>query len=463
MARFDVAVVGAGPNGLAAAVELARSGRRVQVLEAAPVIGGGTRTEELTLPGYRHDVCSAVHPTALASPFFTDIGLDVDWIQPDIPLTHPLDGGDVVALHRDVGDTEAMVGSDGPRYGALMRPFLGAIDATISSVLAPMTVTPRHPAVFARVAAVGGLPASVLAAGFSEVRTRALVAGLAAHSMAPLHTPGSAGVGLFLGVLGHAVGWPVARGGSSAIADALASRVLDSGGEIVTDHEVRSLADVDADRVVLDVMPPAALQIAGPHLGGSAKRRLAGWRAGSGAYKVDFALSSPIPWADHLSHRAGTIHVGGTFEEIAAAESQVSRGGHPERPFVLVSQPSVFDDTRAPAGHHTAWAYCHVPSGSDVDMGDAIIDQIERFAPGFRETIIATATMTARAYEAHNANYVGGDIGGGRFGLRKVLQLGDRRPFRLSGDIYLGSSAVPPGGGVHGMCGYLAARALLEG
>ena len=269
-------------------------------------------------------------------------------------------------------------------------------------------------------------------------------------------------MGLFLGVLGHALGWPIARGGSSAIADALAQRIIDSHGEILTDHPVQSLADVDADRVVLDVMPPAVLQIAGEHLDTAAKRRLVGWRAGPGAFKIDFALSSPIPWADPLSPAAGTVHVGGTFEEIAAAESEVSKGIHPERPYVLVAQPSLFDETRAPAGGHTAWAYCHVPNGSDVDMTGAIVDQIERFAPGFRETIVASATMTAHAYEIHNPNYVGGDIGGGRFGLRKVLQLGEQRPFRLSDDIYLGSSAVPPGGGVHGMCGYLAARAMLD-
>lgn len=462
MARFDVTVVGSGPNGLAAAVELARSGKRVQVLEQADVIGGGTRTEELTLPGFRHDICSAVHPTALASPFFTDIGLDVDWIEPAIPLTHPLGDGDVVALHHDVADTAAMVGEDATRYERLMRPFLGDLDGTIASVLAPMTVTPTNPAAFARVGAAGGLPASVLAAGFRHERTRALIAGLAAHSVASLDAPGTAGVGLFLGLLGHSVGWPVARGGSDAIAGALARQLTDAGGEITTGRLVRSRADTEGDALLLDVMPPAALQIVGEHLGASARRRLASWRPGPGAFKVDYALDGPIPWADELSPHAGTVHLGGTFEEIADAEAQVVAGVHPERPYVLVSQPTVVDPSRAPDGRHTAWAYCHVPNGSTRDMSDQITNQIERFAPGFRETILADSTMTASQYELHNPNYVGGDIGGGRFSLRKVLQIGAHRPFRLADDIYLGSSAVPPGGGVHGMCGYLAARAMLD-
>lgn len=462
MGRFDVTVVGSGPNGLAAAVELARSGRRVQVLEQADIIGGGTRTEELTLPGFRHDICSAVHPTALASPFFTDIDLDVEWIEPDIPLTHPLDGGDVVALYHDVADTAAMLGDDAARYERLMRPFLDDLDGTIASVLAPMTVTPSSPVAFARVGAAGGLPASVLAAGFGDERTKALIAGLAAHSVASLNAPGTAGVGLFLGLLGHARGWPVAAGGSDAIAGALAQQLIALGGEITTGRLVRSRADVDGDALMLDVMPTAALQIVGEHLGASARRRLAAWRPGPGAFKVDFALDAPIPWADELSPRAGTIHLGGTFAEIADAEAQVVRGEHPDRPYVLVSQPTVFDPSRAPEGRHTAWAYCHVPNGSTRDMSEEIIRQIERFAPGFRDTILASATMTAAQYQLHNPNYVGGDIGGGRFGLRKVLQLGEQRPFRLARDIYLGSSAVPPGGGVHGMCGYLAARAMLD-
>lgn len=461
MTGFDAAVVGSGPNGLAAAAELTRAGMRVHVIEQAPHIGGGTRTEELTMPGYLHDVCSAVHPTALASPFFRDIGLDVRWIQPEIPLAHPLGGGEVVVLHRDLDATAAMLGSDARRYRALMSPFLNDIDATIGAVLAPMVVRPAEPTAFARVAAIGGAPASVLAAGFNDEPAKALIGGLAAHSVASLHAPGTAGVGLFLGILGHAVGWPIAEGGSIAIARSLARLVTDGGGTITTGHNVRSMADIDAPRAVLDVMPSAALQIAGERMSRPVRRRLAAWRPGPGAFKVDFALDAPVPWLDALSRRAGTVHVGGSFDEISSAEQAVMSGEHPDRPFVLVSQPSLFDTTRAPEGRHTAWAYCHVPNGSTVDMTDRIIDQIERFAPGFRGTIVASATMNARQYQLHNPNYVGGDIGGGRFGLRKVLQLGDNRPFRLSDDVFLGSSAVPPGGGVHGMCGYLAARAMV--
>lgn len=461
MPGFDVAVVGSGPNGLAAAVALARAGLRVQVIEGADEIGGGARTGELTLPGFRHDVCSAVHPTALASPFFREVGLDVDWIEPPIPLTHPLGGGEVVALHHDVAATAAGLGRDASRYRSLVAPFLDDIDATVESVLAPLTAPPSRPAAFARVGAVGGLPASALARGFADRRTRALVAGLAAHSVAPLTTPGTSGVGLFLGLLGHAYGWPVASGGSAAVADALARQLADHGGQVTTGRTVRSLRDVDAERVLLDVMPPSALQIAGEHMDTPVRRRLAAWRPGPGAFKIDIALDAPIPWADDLSRSAGTVHVGGTYEEIADAEREVASGGHPDRPFVLVSQPSLFDPARAPQGKHTAWAYCHVPNGSDVDMTERIVGQIERFAPGFRDTIIASSAITARQYQAHNPNYVGGDIGGGRFGPRKILQIGSRRPFRLGQGLYLGSSAVPPGGGVHGMCGVLAAEALI--
>jgi phytoene dehydrogenase-like protein len=461
MTSFDAAVVGSGPNGLAAAAELTRAGMRVHVLEQAPRIGGGTRTEELTLPGFIHDVCSAVHPTALASPFFRDIGLDVPWIHPEVPLAHPLGGGDVVALHRDVDATAEMLGADAGRYRALMAPFLDDVDATIDAVLSPMVIRRSEPAAFARVAAFGGVPAAVLAAGFSEDATKALIGGLAAHSVASLHAPGTAGVGLFLGILAHAVGWPIARGGSVAIADALARIVTESGGTITTGHNVRSPADIDATRMLLDVMPPAALQIAGERMSRPVRRRLASWRPGPGAFKIDFALDAPIPWLDPLSPMAGTVHVGGSFDEIARAEHAVMSGEHPDHPYVLVSQPSLFDPTRAPAGKHTAWAYCHVPNGSTIDMTDRIVRQIDRFAPGFRDTIVASATMNAQQYQLHNPNYVGGDIGGGRFGLRKVLQLGDSRPFRLSDGVFLGSSAVPPGGGVHGMCGYLAARAML--
>ncbi len=463
MTHTDVAVVGAGPNGLSAAVTLARAGVGVRVLERAPVIGGGTRTEELTLPGYLHDVCSAVHPTGIASPFFSSIDLDVEWVQPSIPVTHPLDGGDVVALFRGVGDTANQFGAESGRYLRLVNGLLRSIDDVVASTLGPMYVVPRRPAAFARVATAGALPATVLARRLGHRKARALLAGLSAHAIAPLNSPGTAGVGLFLGLLGHSHGWPVARGGSAAIARALEADLIRHGGSIDTGVDVTDIAELDADRSVLDVMPPAALAMAGDRLGSGSVRKLSRWQPGPGVFKVDWALDAPIPWADPLSASTATVHIGGTFEEIAEAERLVVAGEHPERPFVLLSQPTLVDPSRAPAGRHIAWGYCHVPNGSTVDMTDAIERQIERFAPGFRDRIIARATIDTEQYQVHNPNYVGGDIGGGRFGLGKVLQFGDERPFTLGGGVFLGSSAVPPGGGVHGMCGYLSAQAMLVG
>ena len=457
-----VTVVGAGPNGLAAAVALARAGRSVTVLERADVIGGGTRTEELTIPGFRHDVCSAVHPTGIASPFFGDIGLDVEWIQPEIPVTHPLDGGDVVALRRSIGDTANQFGAEAGRYLRLMNGLARSRDAVIEGTLGPMRVVPRHPVPFARLASVGALPASVVARRLGNPKARALLSGLSAHAIAPLTSPGTGGVGLFLGLLGHTHGWPIARGGSASIATALEADLRRHGGRVETGTEVTDATDLGDDAVVLDLMPPAALAVARTRIESGAARRLERWRPGPGVFKIDWALDGPIPWADPLSGSTATVHLGGTFEEVADAEARVVAGEHPERPFVLLAQPTLFDPTRAPDGKHVAWAYCHVPNGSTVDMTEAIEQQVERFAPGFRDRILARSTIDTVHYEAHNPNYVGGDIGGGRFGLAKVLQVGDRRPFDLGGDVFLASSAVPPGGGVHGMCGALAAQALLS-
>ena len=459
--RDDVIVVGSGPNGLAAAVALARAGRRVHVIERSTTIGGGTRTEELTLPGYRHDVCSAVHPTAVASPFFNEIALDVEWIHPEIPFTHPLDDGDVVALFRKVGPTANQFGAESGRYLRLMNGLLRTIDDVIASALGPMSPLPAHPGAMARLAQWGAPSASVLARRLGHRKARALIAGLSAHAMAPLTTAGTAGVGLFLGVLGHSHGWPIARNGSSAIAEALAAELEGLGASIETGRDVTSLEGFDGP-VLLDVMPPAARKIAGGRVESGSARRLEKWRPGAGVFKIDWALDAPIPWLDPLSHRTATVHVGGTFEEIASAERQASEGIHPDRPFVLLSQPTLIDPSRAPAGRHVAWAYCHVPNGSDRDMTAAIERQVERFAPGFTDRILARSTITSVMYENRNPNYVGGDIGGGRFGLSKVLQWGQRRPFDLGGSVYLGSSAVPPGAGVHGMCGWLAAQTLLR-
>ncbi|MFP3881497.1 MAG: phytoene desaturase family protein [Actinomycetota bacterium] len=462
MPSFDAAVVGSGPNGLAAALELARSGRKTLLLEAANEVGGGTRTAELTLPGFKHDVCSAIHPAAIASPFFNEIGLEVDWVQPPIPFTHPLDDGGVAALHRSVKETATGLGEDADRYERLMDPFVESIEDMVQVALGPVKPIPDNIGAFSRLALVGGLPAAVIARWFSTEAGKALVAGISAHAIAPFHNPATAAVGLMLGAIGHSHGWPLARGGSQTITAALAARFLDLGGEIETGVRVTSVDDVSADMVFLDVMPPQAREMSGDRLSPSTERRLSRWRPGPGIFKLDWALDGPIPWADPMSHRTATVHVGGRYAEVAAAEAAVSRGEHPERPFVLVAQQSLFDETRAPEGRHTAWAYCHVPNGSDIDMTGAIERQIERFAPGFGDLVLERRATSAVQYQKYNPNNIGGDIGGGAYGMRKVLQIGDKAPYRLGEGVYLCSSATPPGAGVHGMCGYHAVRAAID-
>lgn len=461
MSDFDAVVVGAGPNGLAAGIELARSGRRALVIEGEKEIGGGTRTAELTLPGFRHDVCSAIHPSAVASPFLTELALEVTWVYSPIPFSHPLDGGRVAALHRSVGETAAAIGDDGPRYEALMKPIVDNIEEMASIALGPVKVIPEHKGAFARIAAIGGLPVSVLAKGFSTDQGKALIAGISAHAIAPFHAPATAAVGVMLGAIAHAHGWPLAKGGSQTITAAMAARFLELGGEIEVGRRVDSLDALRAAMAFLDVMPPAALEIGGNRIPASARRRLSRWKPGPGIFKVDWALDGPIPWADPLSSQAATVHLGGRYAEIAAAERAVARGDHPKRPFVLLAQQSLFDDTRAPEGKHTAWGYCHVPNGSTVDMTEEIENQVERFAPGFRDLILARSTLNAMGYQDYNPSYIGGDIGGGQYGLRKILQFGSKAPYDLGGGVYLCSSATPPGAGVHGMCGYHAVRAAL--
>lgn len=462
MADFDATVVGSGPNGLAAAVELARNGRKVLVIEGSDEVGGGTRTAELTIPGFRHDVCSAIHPSGIASPFFNEIGLDVDWIQPPIPLTHPLGDGRVAALHRSVEETASQFGDDKTKYQRMMGPLVDNADELIEDTLAPLTLIPSHPGTFARAAAIGALPASILVGRFDSIEAKAMLGGLAAHAIAPFSRPSTSAVAVMLGALGHSHGWPMARGGSSSIAKALAGQLESMGGQLETGRYLASLDEIPGSTAFLDVMPPAAMGLAGDRLSAGSRARLRRWRPGPGIFKVDWALSGPIPWSDPLSGQAGTVHLGGTYEEIEAAEASVFDGAHPERPFVLLAQQSLFDTTRSPEGKHTAWTYCHVPNGSNVDMTESIERQIERFAPGFRDLILERSTMNSMEYEGYNPNYIGGDIGGGRYGLRKVLQLGEKRPYRLGTGLYLCSSAVPPGAGVHGMCGYYAARAALS-
>jgi phytoene dehydrogenase-like protein len=402
-----------------------------------------------------------VHPTGAASPFFNRIGLDVEWVRPEVAVSHPLEGGRAVGLFGDVEETAKQLGHDAGKYQKLIGPMVDSIDDIVETVLGPMRAIPKRKAAFTRLAVTGGLPMATLISGMSEEESKALLAGIGAHAIAPLSQPATAGVGLFLGAIGHTHGWPVAKGGSVTIAQALTRELESLGGTLETGRRIGSIDELDAEAVILDTMPDAVLQLAGNRIDPGMKRRMARWKPGDGVCKVDWALDGPIPWLDDLSPRSATVHVGGTAIEISGAENAVHDGRHPNRPFVIVTQPTVIDPSRAPEGKHTAWGYCHVPNGSDRDMTEAIEAQIERFAPGFRDLVLARSVRTAQGYASYNPNYVGGDIGGGRFGIRKVLQLGANRPFNLGANLYLGSSAVPPGAGVHGMSGSLAAQALL--
>jgi phytoene dehydrogenase-like protein len=468
---MDAIVVGAGPNGLAAAIELARAGRSVQVFERAPEIGGGTRTAELTLPGFRHDICSAVHPLAVGSPFLSTLGLErygLELIHPAVQAAHPLDDGTAVALQRSLGETAQALGVDAGAYETLIGPFARSWDRLAEFVLGPPIRLPRDPLLAARFARRGLRSARAVAtASFQQPQGRALFAGMAAHSFMPLTEPATAAFGLVLLALGHAVGWPVARGGSQAIAAAMGAHLESLGGVIETGCEIRSLRDLpDAQAILFDVTPRQLSSICGedalPHRYLSALGR---YRYGPGVFKVDYALCGPVPWLAEECRDAGTVHLGGTFEEIAAGEQAVAGGSHPERPFVLVAQQSLLDPTRAPAGKHTLWAYCHVPNGSDVDMTGAIEAQIERFAPGFGDLVLARATRGPAQIEAENPNYIGGDINGGAASLRQTLArpTASGSPYATPNPkLFICSSATPPGGGVHGMCGYHAARAALN-
>ena len=462
MPHYDAVIVGAGPNGLAAAVELTRSGRRVLVLEGSDIIGGGTRTEALTLPGFLHDVCSAIHPMGAASPFFRSIGIG-DWIHPDLPVTHPLDGGRVGVLYRNLDQTADGLGADGERYRRSMRSLVDHADTTMAQVLGPLPLLPPHPIRLGRFGLPGLLPASMVIRALKTEAGRALYAGLAAHAVAPFTAPMTGAVAQVFAMTAHTDGWPLVRGGSQRLGEQLAAAVIEGGGSIEVGRMITSLDELPRTPIVLlDIMPDAARRIAGDRVNPSARRRLNRWKSGPGVFKVDWALDGPIPWKDDASGRAGTVHVGGTYEEIAAAERTVHSGEHSERPFVFLAQQSLFDPSRVPDGGQTAWGYCHVPAGSNRDMTTAIEAQIDRFAPGFRDRIIARHTMGPEAYENHNPNYVGGDIAGGAFSVRRMVQFEAVSPYRLGEGLYLCSSATPPGGGVHGMCGYHAARAAIE-
>ncbi len=462
----DAVVVGAGPNGLAAAVALAQAGLQVRVHEAQAEIGGGLRSAELTLPGFTHDLCSAVHPLALASPFFRALPLaahGLEWVQPPLPLAHPLEHGRALTLQRSPA---TQLGQDEKVWRRLFGPLVAQQNALFAEVLAPLH-WPRRPLLLARFGLPGLLPAAALAKRFLRTEAaRALLAGNAAHGVLPLERAPSGAFGLVLVTLAHSVGWPSPRGGAQALARALGSLLRSLGGEICTDQTVTNVADLPPARALLfDVTPRQLLRIAGQRFPPRYRRALERYRYGPGVFKLDYALDAPIPWAAPECRQAGTLHLGGSLAEIAAALRAVWRGQVSERPFVILGQQSLFDATRAPAGRHTAWAYCHVPHGSPVDVTMRIEAQIERFAPGFRERVLARHSMNARQLEAHNPNLVGGDLGGGVQDLAQhfARPVNALRPYATPApDIWLCSSATPPGGGVHGMCGWHAAQAVLR-
>jgi phytoene dehydrogenase-like protein len=465
----DAIVVGSGPNGLAAAVTLGRAGLSVRVYEGAQTAGGGCRTEALTLPGFLHDVCSSVHPLLLASPFFRGLrasGTHVPLCRPEVAFAHPLDGSDeAVALH-SVAETATRLGRDGPAYERVIAPLVEEAGPIVDFLLSPMRAVPRREAAAARFGLQALAPAQLVVRRFHTRQARALIGGAAAHATSPLTSPLSGGFGLLMTMTAHAFGWPFAEGGSVAIVKALVAEVERLGGEVVTGGWVRSLRQLpEAPAVLLDVTPRQLLALAGDRLPTVVARRMERFRYGPGVCKVDWALSGPVPWTAPGCRLAGTVHVCGTFEEIRDAEAAVAAGRHPERPYCIVAQPAVADPSRAPGGAEPLWGYCHVPSASERDMTAQIEAQIERFAPGFRDLVLARSVRTASEQERHDPNYVGGDINGGATSLRQTFFRPTVRwnPYRTGiPGVYLCSSSTPPGGGVHGMCGYSAARTALH-
>jgi phytoene dehydrogenase-like protein len=467
MRQPDAVVVGAGPNGLAAAITLARAGLAVDVIEGAAEPGGGCRTSQLTLPGYAHDVCSTVHALAAASPFFQTVDLaarGARLVAPPVAAAQPLDGGRAAVLAGSVADTAAGLGDAG--YPGLMGPLVRSADAVTAAFLAPLRRVPAQPVSAGRFAAEAILPATVVARRLRTEDGRALLAGLAGHAMLPLSAPVSGGFGLFLGLLAHTTGWPFVAGGSMRLTEALVAELTALGGRVETGRWVQRIEDLPPARaVLLDVSPRDLARIAAVRLPRRYLRALSRVRYGPGICKVDWALDGPVPWTAPACRQAGTVHLGGTLAEVAASEADVAAGRHPDRPYCLVTQPSVADPGRAPAGGHVLWAYCHVPSGSTVDMSGPIEAQIERFAPGFKDRVLARAVRTAAEVAADNPNYVGGDINGAAGTLRQTLMRPVPRwnPYRTPArGVYLCSSATPPGGGVHGMCGAWAAATALR-
>ena len=468
----DAVVVGGGPNGLAAAIVLARAGRSVELVEARDTVGGGCRTAQLTLPGVDHDVCSAIHPLGRASPLFRELGLanhGLEWIEPPIQLAHPLDDGRAALVRRDIDETTGTFGDadDARRYARWMRPVAADWDLIVRETLGPIPLRAiRHPVALGRFGLPALLPMAAAARAFRSPAARALLAGCGAHAFLPLTSPMTAGLGLALLVSAHAVGWPIPRGGAQRIADALASVLRDAGGRITTGVAVRDLRQLSTHRAaLLDLTPRQVLQIAGSRLGGAYAAQLRRYRYGPGAFKLDLVLDGPIPWGIPALGDAGTVHLGGTYDEIAASTRAVARGRVHPRPFVLVSQPSQFDGSRVPDGRHVVWAYCHVPNGWPGDATERILGQLERFAPGVRDRIIAQHVLRPADLEAYNANYVGGDINGG---LQSWTQFFTRPALRLDPystpdpTIFICSASTPPGGGVHGLCGMHAAHSALR-
>ena len=467
---YDAVVVGSGPNGLAAAITIARAGRSVLVLEAADKLGGGMRSENLTLPGFIHDVCSAVHPLGASSPLFRRMPLQrfgVEWVHSPAALAHPFDNAPAALLHRSIEDTVVQFAEpDAGRYRRLFAPLAENWDKLMWEVLQPIVHIPRHPLLLARFGLPSLLSADRLAARFEDRRLRAMITGSAGHAILPLDKWLTASFGIVLTGAAHGAGWPIVRGGSQCLADGLAAYLRSLGGELQTGRPVRSLEDLPPHRVALfDVSPESLLKICGGQLSGRYRRRLIGYRRGEAVFKLDYALSAPVPWKDPACATAATVHLGGEYDDLVASEHAVGQGELTEHPLVLVAQPSLFDSARAPAREHTLWAYCHLPRGSNADRTEAVERQIERFAPGFRDVVLARSSMNPDQIEAHNPNLVDGDITGGSNG---GLQLFFRPGLTLwpydtpAKGVYLCSASTPPGGGVHGMCGYWAARAALR-
>jgi phytoene dehydrogenase-like protein len=462
----DAIVIGSGPNGLAAAITIAQAGHSVVVYEAQDTIGGGTRSAEVTLPGFVHDVCSCVHPMALGSPFFKQLNLEkfgLRWIHPEIAIAHPLDGGEAAAVNNPFTENLGQFGDDAEAIRSLLGSVVDSWEDISPDIFGPPGV-PSHPFLMARFGWNAIRSARKIANKFTGTKTRGVLAGMAAHSMLPLDWSVTGGFALIFWATCYALGWPFAAGGSQSITNALVALLKSLGGEVVTGSRVSSLRDIPAARAILcDVTPRQFLEIGGGQIADSERRQLEKYKYGPGSFKVDWALDSPIPWASPACRRAGTVHIGGTFEEIAESEAAAWNGKHADRPFVLAAQPSLFDPSRAPAGKHTAWAYCHVPNGSNFDMCSRIEDQIERFAPGFRERILARSVKFPRDMEAMNANLVGGDIGGGSAQFGQLFLRPTRRLYGTSiPNVFLCSASTPPGPGVHGMCGHFAAKRALK-